>query len=145
VIARTPLETERLWLICWSVDGEGAFLRDLQDSATLQELAELIETELDGDNRLLRIHEFDVRAPWSDAIDVAQAGSLFEEFVALSSDQLSDHVSQFRRGLAGRDWPESKWVSHLMQAAEQLTNDDVLRDCQALARQQLLTDRRDVA
>ena len=96
---RDLLPTEKLWLIRWVIDGEGDLVDSLIEPSAQKELAELVEEELTDDQELLRVHEVEVKARWSDAIDITEAGSVFEEFNALIDEHAAEHLTQFRRGL----------------------------------------------
>lgn len=145
LINRDPLPTERLWLVRWVIDGTGEVIASLMEPEARQELAELVEAELEDDGPLLRIHEVEVTARWSESIDIAHAGSVYEEFTTLIDEQTAEHVAQFRRGLASRDWPEAGWVRHILAAAEQASAENVMREGLHLARRHLLGDGKDAA
>lgn len=140
-----PLPTERLWLIRWMIDGEGDVIASLMEPSSQQELAELVEAELNDDSDLVRIHEVEVKARWSDAIDITQAGSVYEEFTTLIEEHAGEHLTQFRRGLSARDWPEAGWVRHIIDTAEQAKAKNVALLGRDLAQKHLLGNQRDVA
>lgn len=145
LINRDPLPTERLWLVRWILDGVGEVIDSLLDPAARQELAELVEAEVDDDGPLLRIHEIEVTFRWKESIDFALAGSVYEEFTTLIDEQADEHLAQFRRGLASRDWPEAGWVKHVLEAAEQANAANVTREAQHLARLHLRGTGKDAA
>lgn len=142
---RDPLPTERLWLIRWIIDGEGEVIASLREPAAQEELAELVEAELADDGVLLRRHEVHWKASCSETVEIAAAGSVSEEFHALIDEHAADHLSRFRGGLPARDWPESAWVRHLIETAEEATAKNVDVHARNLARRHLLGDRPEVA
>ena len=135
---RTPVPSERLWLLRWVIDGEGDVIPPLMESKAQQELGELIEMELPDHPHLIRVHDVEIKARWSDAIDIAEAGSVYEEFGALVDDHAAEHLTTFVRGLPSRDWPEAGWVRHLIDTAEQASATGVASHARTLARQHLL-------
>lgn len=143
--AQAPLPSERLWLVRWVIDGEGDVIASLMQPSAQQELAELVEAELGPRESLLRIHEVEVKARWSDALVWTEAGSVGEEFTNLIEEHAADHLTQFRRGLPARDWPEAGWVRHIIDTAEQATARGVVTHARRIAREHLQGDRRDVA
>jgi DNA repair protein SbcD/Mre11 len=145
LISRDPLPSERLWLVRWIIDGAGEVIDSLLDPAARQELTELVEAELDDDGPLLRIHEVEVTSRWKESIHIALAGSVYEEFMMLIDEQTDEHLAQFRRGLASRDWPEAGWVKHVLEAAEQANAANVTREAQHLARLHLRGSGKDAA
>jgi DNA repair protein SbcD/Mre11 len=143
--SRDPLPSERLWMVRWMVEGTGEVIDALLEPTARQELAELVEAELEDESPLLRIHEVEVTARRAEAIDIAQGGSVYEEFTTLISEQAGEHLAQFRRGLASRDWPEAAWVRHILEAAEQANTAHLTREGLELARRHLLGDSHNAA
>lgn len=138
LVERDPLPSEQLWLVRWVFDGAGATMASLMEPSAQQELTELVEAELDDDRDLLRIHDVEIRARWSDALDISEAGSVFEEFSTLIEEHAAEHLTQFRRGLPARDWPEAGWVRYVIDSADQATTKRVTLHGQHLARRHLL-------
>lgn len=142
---RPALPSERLWLVRWVIGGEGEVIDQLMVPSARDELIELVEGELSADSDLERIHQVEVNDRWSDSLDMTAADSVSEEFCMLIDEQLDEHVSQFRRGLAARDWPEEGWVRHLIDAGEQIESQNVAARTRRLARDHLVEEPRKTA
>jgi DNA repair protein SbcD/Mre11 len=145
LIDRDPLPTERLWLVRWMIEGSGEVADSLLDPEARNELTELVEAELADDGPLLRIHEVEVTARGAESLDIAKAGSVYQEFTTLIDEQAGEQLAKFRRGLASRDWPEAAWVRHVLEAAEGANAANVARHGLELARQHLMGTGKDAA
>ena len=142
---RRPLPSERLWMIRWTIEGDGEVLASLRETETRTELVEFVESEFADDPGFLRNHEIDVKGGLFDPLDGAEVGSIYQEFQTLIDERADEHMTQFRSGLPNRNWPESGWVRHLIETAEQTSAESVRAQASRMAQRHLVGERRDVA
>jgi hypothetical protein len=138
LVDHDPLPTEKLWLVRWTIEGEGPLAESLAEAAAQRELCELVEQELADDRGLIRQHEIEMHTHWPRSTGGELPGTVFEEFRAIVDAQLAEHISRFRGRLPGIDWPEAGWIRHIIDSGDRMLPQAVAAHAHDEGRQCLL-------